>query len=236
MTAIWRREVQSYFTTATGYVYIGIFLLISSILFQLQILQTRSSDLLTFLGQMSYLWMLLSPVLTMRLMAEEKQKQTDRLLLSSPVSLTGIVVGKYLAALTVMLLTVILTFVYVGIVGAYGAVYPGEILTGYLGFILQGMAFAAIDLLMSSLASGQVTAVLYAFGANFILWMLDMLSLSVPFAVGRVLDFISLYSRNEPFLMGQLSFASIIFDLAVTVLALALTVYGLDRARRRGLR
>ena len=236
MTAIWRREVQSYFTTATGYVYIGIFLLISSILFQLQILQTRSSDLLTFLGQMSYLWMLLSPVLTMRLMAEEKQKQTDRLLLSSPVSLTGIVVGKYLAALTVMLLTVILTFVYVGIVGAYGAVYPGEILTGYLGFILQGMAFAAIDLLMSSLASGQVTAVLYAFGANFILWMLDMLSLSVPSAIGRVLDFISLYSRNEPFLMGQLSFASIIFDLAVTVLALALTVYGLDRARRRGLK
>ena len=236
MTAIWRREVQSYFTTATGYVYIGIFLLISSILFQLQILQTRSSDLLTFLGQMSYLWMLLSPVLTMRLMAEEKQKQTDRLLLSSPVSLTGIVVGKYLAALTVMLLTVILTFVYVGIVGAYGAVYPGEILTGYLGFMLQGMAFAAIDLLMSSLASGQVTAVLYAFGANFILWMLDMLSLSVTAAVGRVLDFISLYSRNEPFLMGQLSFASIIFDLAVTVLALALTVYGLDRARRRGLK
>lgn len=236
MTAIWRREVQSYFTTATGYVYIGIFLLISSILFQLQILQTRSSDLLTFLGQMSYLWMLLSPVLTMRLMAEEKQKQTDRLLLSSPVSLTGIVVGKYLAALTVMLLTVILTFVYVGIVGAYGAVYPGEILTGYLGFMLQGMAFAAIDLLMSSLASGQVTAVLYAFGANFILWMLDMLSLSVPSAVSRVLDFVSLYSRNEPFLMGQLSFASIIFDLAVTVLALALTVYGLDRARRRGLK
>ena len=236
MTAIWRREVLSYFTTATGYVYIGIFLLISSILFQLQILQTRSSDLLTFLGQMSYLWMLLSPVLTMRLMAEEKQKQTDRLLLSSPVSLTGIVVGKYLAALTVMLLTVILTFVYVGIVGAYGAVYPGEILTGYLGFMLQGMAFAAIDLLMSSLASGQVTAVLYAFGANFILWMLDMLSLSVPSAVSRVLDFVSLYSRNEPFLMGQLSFASIIFDLAVTVLALALTVYGLDRARRRGLK
>ena len=236
MTAIWRREVQSYFTTATGYVYIGIFLLISSILFQLQILTPRSSDLLTFLGQMSYLWMLLSPVLTMRLMAEEKQKQTDRLLLSSPVSLTGIVVGKYLAALTVMLLTVILTFVYVGIVGAYGAVYPGEILTGYLGFMLQGMAFAAIDLLMSSMASGQVTAVLYAFGANFILWMLDMLSLSVPSAVGRVLDFISLYSRNEPFLMGQLSFASIIFDLAVTVLALALTVYGLDRARRRGLK
>ena len=208
MTAIWRRELQSYFYTATGYVYIGIFLLISSILFQLQILTPRSSDLLTFLGQISYLWMLLSPVLTMRLMAGEKQRQTDRLLLSSPVSLTAI----------------------------YGRVYPGEILTGYLGFLLQGMAFAAIDLLMSSLAAGQVTAVLYAFGANFILWMLDMLSVSVPASFGRVLDFFSLYARNEPFLMGQLSFASVIFDLSVTAAALALTVYGLDRARRRGLR
>ena len=235
MTAIWRREVQSYFITATGYVYIGVFLLISSILFQLQILTTRSSDLLTFLGQMSYLWMLLSPVLTMRLIAEEKQKQTDRLLLSSPVSLTGIVVGKFLSALTVMLLTVLLTLVYVAIVAVHGTVYPGEILTGYTGFVLQGMAFTAIDLLMSSLASGPVTAVLYAFGANFILWMLDMLSMSVPAGLAKVLDFVSLYTRNEPFLMGQISFASIIFDLSVTVAALALTVYGMDRARRRGL-
>ena len=236
MTAIWRRELQSYFYTATGYVYIGIFLLISSILFQLQILTPRSSDLLTFLGQISYLWMLLSPVLTMRLMAGEKQRQTDRLLLSSPVSLTGIVLGKYLAAVTVMFLTVLLTGLYVLLVALYGRVYPGEILTGYLGFLLQGMAFAAIDLLMSSLAAGQVTAVLYAFGANFILWMLDMLSVSVPASFGRVLDFFSLYARNEPFLMGQLSFASVIFDLSVTEAALALTVYGLDRARRRGLR
>ena len=107
MTAIWRRELQSYFYTATGYVYIGIFLLISSILFQLQILTPRSSDLLTFLGQISYLWMLLSPVLTMRLMAGEKQRQTDRLLLSSPVSLTAIVLGKYLAAVTVIRFTVV---------------------------------------------------------------------------------------------------------------------------------
>ena len=234
MMAVWRRELQGYFYTATGYVYIGTFLLIASILFDLQILASRSGDILTFLGQMSYLWMLLSPILTMRLMAEERQKQTDRLLLSSPVSLTGIVVGKYLSALTVMGMTVLLTGVYVFIVAVYGTIYPGEIMTGYLGFVLQGMAFAAIDLWMSSLATGQVTAVLYAFGANFVLWMLDMLSLSVPTGMGTVLDFFSLYSRNEPFLMGQLSFASIIFDLSVTVGALAVTVYGIDRRRRRG--
>ena len=234
MIAIWRRELQGYFYTPVAYVYLFVFLLISSILFSLQILSQRSGDLLTFLGQMSYLWMLLSPILTMRLFAEEKQKQTDRLLYSSPVPLSGIVLGKFLSALSVMLLTVLLTFVYVGIVAMYGTVYPGEILTGYLGFVLQGTAFLAIDLYMSSRASNLVTAALYAFAANFVLWMLDMLSSAAPARLSRVLDFISLYTRNEPFLMGQLSFASVIFDLAVTVLFVLMTMLGMDRNRRRG--
>ena len=234
MIAIARRELQGYFYTAVGYIAMGVFLLIGSILFGLSILTTRSSDLLSFLGQLSYLWMLFSPILTMRLMAEEKQKQTDRLLLSSPVPLTGIVLGKYLAALIVLILTVLLTLVYVLIVALYGQVYPGELMVGYLGFVLQGMAFVAIDLFMSSLASSLVTAALLALGMNFVLWFLDLLSLALPLKVGQVLDFISLYARNEPFLMGQLSFASIIYDLSVIVFFLTLTVFFLDRRRRRG--
>ena len=105
MRTIWKREVQSYFYTPTGYIFAGVFLLISSVMFLLTILQQRSGDLPTFIGEMSYLWMLLSPVLTMKLLADEKQKKTDQLLLTSPVSLPGIVIGKYLAALTVMFAT-----------------------------------------------------------------------------------------------------------------------------------
>ena len=78
MRAIWKRELQAYFLTPTGYVFMGVFLLLSSVMFYLQIMQARSSDLPTFVGQMSYLWMLLSPVLTMRLLAEERQRRTDR--------------------------------------------------------------------------------------------------------------------------------------------------------------
>ena len=103
MISVWKRELQSYFFTPVGYLFMGVFLALSSVMFYLQILSQRSSDLLTFIGQISYLWMLLTPVLTMRLMAEERQKRTDQLLLTSPVSLTGIVLGKYLAAVTVML-------------------------------------------------------------------------------------------------------------------------------------
>lgn len=235
MTAIWRREMQSYFYTPIGYVFMGVFLMLSSVMFYLQIMAQRSSDLLTFIGQMSYLWMLLSPVLTMRLLAEERQKRTDQLLLTSPVSLPGIVVGKYLAAVTVMAVTTLLTGMFVLIIGIYGEVYPGEMLVGYLGFLLQGCAFAALDLFISGLARNQVTAAVMGFGANFALWMLDMLESAVNIdGLGQVMNFFSLYSRNEPFLMGQLSFASIVYDLSFAAACLVLTIHTLDRRRYQG--
>lgn len=218
-----------------GYVFTGVFLAVSSVLFYLLIMQQRSGDLPTFIGVMSYLWMLLSPVLTMRLLAEEKRNRTDQLLLTSPVSLPGIVFGKYLAAVTVMLLTVLLTLLYAGIVALYGTVYPAELAVAYLGFILQGCAFIALDLFLSGCASGQVTAAVMAFGCNLLLWLLDLLENAVSISwFADTLRFLSLYSRNEPFLMGQLSFAGIIYDLSFTLMFLVLTVWMMDRRRYRG--
>ena len=231
MIAIYRRELQSYFTTAIGYVFMGVFLLLTSAMFYAEILQTRSSDILTFIGEMSYLWMLLTPVLTMRLVAEERQRHTDQLLLTSPVSIPAIVAGKYLAAVTVMVLTVLLTFAYVAIVGVYGVLYPLELLCGYMGFLLQGCAFIAIDLFISALMPGQVTAAVAAFGLNLSLWMMDLLAASVPDWAANICTFLSLYSRNEPFLMGQLSFASIGYDITVALAFLAATVYAMDTSR-----
>ena len=234
MKAIWKREMQGYFYTATGYVYLGVFLTVSSVLFYLEILNQRSGDLPTFIGEMSYLWMLLSPILTMRLLAEEKQKKTDQLLLTSPVSLPRIVLGKYLAAVTVLLTATALTLFYALIVAIYGRVYPAELAVNYLGFILQGCAFAALDLFLSGCAATPVTAAVLAFGANFLLWIMDLLenAIQTPW-ISSVLRFCSLYARNEPFLMGQLSFAGILFDLSVIALFLTLTVFRMDRKRVR---
>lgn len=235
MLAIWKRELQSYFYTPVGYAFMGVFLALSGTFFYMLILGSRSSDVLTFLGQLSYLWMLLSPVLTMRLLAEEKQKRTDQLLLTSPVSLPGIVLGKYLAAFTVMIFTVLLTLIYVPIIAMYGAVYPSELLVGYLGFILQGGAFLALDLFISECASSQVTAAVTAFGVNLALWLLDLLAGSMTQSwVRDVLYFFSLYDRYNPFLMGQLSFASIGYDLSFIAAFLALTIHRLDSRRYRG--
>ena len=235
MISVWKRELQSYFFTPVGYLFMGVFLALSSVMFYLQILSQRSSDLLTFIGQISYLWMLLCPVLTMRLLAEERQKRTDQLLLTSPVSLTGIVLGKYLAAVTVMIATVLLTMVYALIVAIYGRVYPGELAVGVTGFILQGCAFIALDLFISGCASNPVSAAAMAFGVNFALWILDMVEtgVSAPW-LSETLNFFSLYARNEPFLMGQLSFASIGFDLSFAAACLVLTIHMLDSRRYRG--
>ena len=235
LLAIWKRELQGYFFTPVGYVFMGVFLTLSSVVFFLTIMQSRSSDLLSFIGTMSYLWMLLCPVLTMRLLAEEKQKRTDQLLLTSPVSLPGIVLGKYFAAVTVMLLTVLLTWLFVLIVAIYGRVYPGELLTGYLGFVLQGCAFIALDLFISGCTSNQVTAVVAAFGANFVLWMLDLLQSALRIDwINGLLSFFSLYERTEPFLMGQFSFASVGYDLSFAAAFILLTIHMLDSRRYRG--
>ncbi len=235
LLSIWKRELQGYFYTPVGYVFMGVFLTLSSVMFFLTIMQSRSSDLLSFIGMMSYLWMLLCPVLTMRLLAEEKQKRTDQLLLTSPVSLPGIVLGKYLAAVTVLALAVLLTGLFVAIVAIYGQVYPGELMVGYLGFVLQGCAFIALDLFISGCTSNQVTAVVAAFGANFVLWMLDLMQSAIRIDwVNGILSFFSLYERTEPFLMGQFSFASVGYDLSFALAFLALTIHRMDSRRYRG--
>lgn len=226
--------MQGFFYTPVGYVFIGVFLLISSILFFLTILRQHSGDLPAFIGEMSYLWMLLSPILTMRLLAEERQKKTEQLLLTSPVSVTGIVIGKYLAAATVLAMVTLLTLLYAGVVAIYGTVYPGELAVNLLGFYLQGCAFAALDMYMSALAATPVTAAVMAFGANFLLWMLDLLEGQIDISwLNQTIQFLSLYSRNEAFLMGQLSPAGVLYNLSFCAVMLALTVHRVDERRWR---
>ena len=232
MNTIRKREMQGYFYTPVGYVFVGVFLAVASVLFYMQILRDRSGNLPGFVSAMSYLWMLLSPILTMRLLAEEKQRKTDQLLLTSPVSLPGIVLGKYLAAVTVLLITTGMTLLFVLVVALYGRVYPAELAVNYLGFFMQGCAFVAMDLFLSGCAGTPVTAAVIAFGANFVMWILDLLENSVQMPwLAEILRFLSLYRRNEPFMMGQLSFAGLLYDISFITAFLALTVWHLDRKR-----
>ena len=232
MGAIYRREMQSYFYTPGAYVFMGVFLALSSVFFGVTNRAARSSDYLALLQMMSYLWMLLSPVLIMRLVAGEKRQHTDRMLYASPCSLSGLVAGKFFAACTVLLVTVLATFVYALIVAIYGKLYLAETLVGYLGLILQGCAFIALDLFVSCFTGSQMTAVLAGFGVNLLVWLADVLASAVPVEwVSGILNFISLYQRFSPFARGQLSLSNGLYDLLFIFVMLFLSVRVLDARR-----
>jgi ABC-2 type transport system permease protein len=232
LRTVLKREFLAYFRTPIGYVFIGVFTALSGVIFYLSNLSALSGELLIFLSQLTLLVMLLTPVLTMRLICEERQRRTDQLLLTSPVSLTRIVLGKYLAAAAVLLIAIALTNVCTLIIAIYGTVYAGEWFVGYLGFIMQSMGFLALDLFVTSFTKNQVSAAIAAFGANFLLWMIDLLAdkVSVP-AISDSLHFISLYDRYEPFIIGQLSYASLLYFITFTAVCLTATVRVMDARR-----
>lgn len=232
MSVIFKRDLLAYFRTPVGYVFIGVFLGLSGLIFYLYNLQYLSGDLLTFLSQLTLLVMLLCPLLTMRLLCEERQRRTDQLLLTSAVPVGSIVLGKYLAAASVMLLTILLTNVYTLIIAICGKVYMGEWFVGYLGFILQSLGFLAIDLFVSSFAKNQITGAVAAFGVNFLLWMADLVADHLPFAwMQETLHFLSLYDRYEPFRLGQLSFSGMLFFISFIACCVAATVHVMDARR-----
>ena len=232
MKTILKRDLAAYFRTPVGYVFMGVFLTLAGLIFDLYNLQNLSGDLLTFLSGLTLLVMLLCPLLTMRLLCEDRQKRTDQLVLTSPVSLTQMVLGKYFAAAGVMLLTILLTNVYTLIIAIYGQVYAGEWLVGYLGFTLQSLSFLALDLFVTCFAKNQMTGAILAFAANFLLWVADLLagSLSVGW-LSDALSFVSLYDRYEPFILGQLSWASVLYFVTFIAACLLATVRALDARR-----
>lgn len=232
MGAIFRRDFRGYFRTPVGYVFLFVFTALSGLIFDLYNLQSLSGDLLTFLGQLTLLSMLLCPLLAMRMFCEERQKNTLACLLTSPKSLFGIVLGKYLAAACVMLLAILLLQGCTLIIALGGQVYFGEWLTGTLGFTLQSLSFLALDLLVTCFAKNQMTGAASAFGANFLLWVADLLAARVPFEwMKNILSFLSLYDRYEPFRLGQFSFASTFYFITFIAACLIAAVRILDGRR-----
>ena len=214
MATIFKRDFLAYFRTPVGYVFMGVFLTLSGLIFYLYNLQNLSGDLLTFLSQLTLLVMLLSPLLTMRLICEDRQKRTDQLIFTSPAGLGSVVLAKYLAAACVMLITVLLTNVYTLVIALGGTVYAGEWFVGYTGFLLQSLSFLALDLFVTCFAKNQMTGALAAFGANFVLWIADLLATSLTVDwLADALNFLSLYDRYEPFRLGQFSYAAALFFL-----------------------
>lgn len=180
MLAILKREFRAYFLTPAGYVFMGFFLLISGFFFTLTNLFPGDPNYNGFLGNITFTFLIVVPILTMRLISEETRQKTDQLLLTSPLKVSEIVIGKYLAAVGVFLFALLVTCLYPYIMQFHGFIAFWEIIGGYIGFFLLGASFIAVGLLISSLTDNQVSAAVATFGILLLIWLLDFIKQGLP--------------------------------------------------------
>lgn len=180
MLAIIKREFKAYFSSPTGFVFMGFFLLLTGFFFVMSNVLQASPDYNAVLGSITFIFLIVVPVLTMRLISEETKQKTDQLLLTSPLSLTKMVLGKYFAAVGVFLLTLLVTALYPVLLSFFGSIAVWEILGGYIGFFLLGSSFIAVGLFVSSLTDNQVVAAIVTFVSLLFMWLIDWIQQGIP--------------------------------------------------------
>ncbi|HSV94110.1 MAG TPA: ABC transporter permease, partial [Desulfobacterales bacterium] len=176
------RELRAYFQSPIGFVVIGLFVFLSAIFFAATNLLGASSEYNGLLSTMAFIFLFLVPILTMRLVTEEKRQHTDQMLITSPLSVTAIVIGKYLAAVAVFLITLIVTVLFPIMMSFFSllGLEWWKILGGYIGLFLLGSAFIAVGLFFSSLTESQIVAAVATYTALLVMWIIDAVAGMVP--------------------------------------------------------
>lgn len=180
MFAVFKRELRTYFQTSIGFIYMGFFLLLTGLFFTFGNLMSQSSRFTSFLGNILLIFLFAVPLLTMRLFSEEKRQKTDQLLLTSPVSIAGIVCGKFFAAFAMYTGTLLITALYAVVINLYGDLQTWETVGSYIGFIFLGASYIAIGIFVSAGTENQLSAALVSFFVLMIIWILDPIAQMVP--------------------------------------------------------
>jgi len=232
MTAVFKRELRAYFLSPIGYVFLGFFLLLSGYFFAASNLLSGYAYINGVFGNLTIVLMIVVPILTMRLLSEERKTKTDQLLLTSPVSLTGVVVGKYLAALSVLIIALLITCIYPIILFVFSKPAIGEILGTYIGFFLMGAAFISVGLFVSSLTESQVTSAVASFGTLLLLYVADWIVPSIQNqTIAKAIEWFSVLNRFQDFTMGILSLEHIVYYISFIAVFVFLTIRVLEKRR-----
>ncbi|NLJ97275.1 MAG: ABC transporter permease subunit [Clostridiales bacterium] len=179
MLAIFKKELRSYFTSMIGYVFISLFLAIIGIFFIFNNLLSRQGNFEYTITNVSFIFVLLVPLLTMRIMAEENKQKTDQLLLTSPVTAGEIVMGKFLSVFAILLTVIALISTYPLIMNLYGEVPFASSYGSIIGFILLGGSYIALGIFLSSLTDSQVVAAIITFIVFFITLFMENIAGSI---------------------------------------------------------
>lgn len=232
MAAIIKRELNSYFNSAIGYVVLGVFSFFSGLFFYLYCLLQNSSSMSYVFLSMLMIIMLVIPIITMKSFSEERKQKTDQALLTAPVSLTEIVVGKFLGAFLLYCLCASVFVLYMFIIAFYTTPDWAVFFSTMLGVLLLGAALIAIDLFISTLTESQVIAAVVSIGVGIFIYMIDSLSGIINTEwFARLLHNISFDAHFTNFINGIINLTSVIFFLSVIAVFLFLCVRVLEKRR-----
>lgn len=234
IAAICKKELQLYFYSPTAYAAFAFFFLISGYFFAANFLNPPNIvDVRPVIGTVTFVFLLIIPLLTMRLMSDELRQGTDELLFTSPASITEIIIGKYLAAIVVMFMLVVGCLLYPWIMSAYGALDQPILWLSYLSMFLIGAAMMSVGLFASSLSAHQMVTGIVAFAILLMLWTVEWLG---DLFGGKLKDYLGLFSivgRGANLQKGVLNFADILFYVSLIVVFIVLSIQVLERKRWR---
>ncbi len=232
MLAIFKRDLKSYFTSPLGYVFIAAFLAVMNVFFYLYNVYPAQSSLSTVFNFMVYILIFVTPLLTMRLFSEEFKQKTDQLLLTSPVRISGIVVGKFLAALAIFAIALAVTLVYVVIIAAHGQPNIRELLANYLAMFCVASAFIAIGVFISSLTENQLVSAVLTLAVFLVLYLVDTSGFGADNAIlNNIIYSISLFVRYTTISNGVLTLSDIVFYISVAAVFLFATTRVIEKKR-----
>ena len=234
MLAIYKREMLSYFTSPIGYVFVAVFLAMNAFLFSLFTLMAgEDSSVYTYFTFIMFIFIVLIPMLTMKMFSEERKMRTEQLLLTSPVSLMGMVFGKFFAAFTMFGGTFVLgNVVNFATLYKYGEPNTAILISNSVGILLIGAAFVAIGLFVSALTENQIVAAIGTMGILMFMLLIGFLNSYIDvYAIRVVLGWISIFSRFGNFGYGILDLASLLYYFSICFVFMFLTVRIYEKRR-----
>ena len=223
MFAVIKKELKTYFCSPVGYVFIGLFLIMFSIFFYVDVFQNASVSFEYIFYSGATILTFITPILTMRTIAEERKNGTEQLLLTSPLSITKVVLGKFIAATLIVIITEICTFLYFGILSFFGIPHITTALVTLLGFLLLAISYISFGILASSITENQIIAGVITIGFFILTWFLPNFS--------DIFTNFSLINMFSKFPTGQIDIADTVTYITFTILCLLLTVIFMQRRK-----
>jgi len=228
-----KKELKGYFDSPIAYIVITIFLLISGWFFFSDLFLVNQASLRNLFSIVPFIFMFFVPAVTMRLISEEKRSGTIELLLTLPVRDHEIILGKFLAGMILISVSVILTLVYTLTLSGLGDLDAGSVVAGYIGLIFLGATYVSVGVFTSSLTQNQVVAFITSFLIIFILFMLNKVLIFVPSFLASFFEYLSVDYHFSNISRGVIDSRDLIYYLSIIFLFLFLSVRALESRKWR---